>query len=117
MAGIVDALAVGSVRVAMPDDQELQGELVDAVVVFGLQPVGLGLAVLGERDQRGHVGGLGGEHQVEQDERVGSQRRSAASRLTAIQAATMSVCTMMNRHDPNTAVTASANRSPRVRCS
>jgi hypothetical protein len=36
----------------MPDDEVLQSELVDLVVVFGLDPVGVGLAVLAEQDQR-----------------------------------------------------------------
>jgi hypothetical protein len=38
--------------------------------VLGLDPVPLGRAVLAQEDQRRGVGGLGGEQQVEQDERV-----------------------------------------------
>ena len=39
-------------------------------VALGLGPVALLLAVLGQQDERRGVGGLGGEHEVEQDERV-----------------------------------------------
>ena len=40
-------------------------------VLLGLHAVAVGLPVLGQQDQRRGVGGLGGERQVEQDERVG----------------------------------------------
>jgi hypothetical protein len=44
--GLLDALAGFAVGVAVPGDEVLQGELVDPVVVFGLDPVGVGLAVV-----------------------------------------------------------------------
>src|SRR5207344_3557225 len=44
--------------------------LSDAAVGLGLGTVPQLLAVLGQQDQRGGVGGLGGEGQVQQDERV-----------------------------------------------
>jgi hypothetical protein len=53
------AAAVLAVGVAVPGDEVLQGELVDLIVVLGLDPVGVGLAVLAEQDQRGGVRGLG----------------------------------------------------------
>jgi hypothetical protein len=53
--GLLHAAAVVAVRVAVPDDEVLQGEMVDLVVVFGLDPVGFGLAVLAEQEQRGRV--------------------------------------------------------------
>src|SRR3984885_14994184 len=65
-----DAIAVLAVRVAVQDHQVLQGCLIDLVVVLGLDPVGVSLPVLAEQDQRGSVGGLSGEDQVQQDERV-----------------------------------------------
>ena len=46
------------------------GAGVDLAVELGLGPVAVVLAVLGEEDQRRGVGGLGGEGQVQQDERV-----------------------------------------------
>ena len=60
------------------DRRQLPGEVlgvglgagVDLAVELGLGPVALVLAVLGQQDQRGGVGGLGGERQVQQDERV-----------------------------------------------
>jgi hypothetical protein len=51
--GFLDAAAVRAVRVAVPGDQVGQRELVDPVVVLGLDPVGVGLAVLAEQDQMG----------------------------------------------------------------
>ena len=71
---LLHALAVFAVRVAVPGDEVPQGELVDLVVVFGFDAVGVGLAVVAQQDQRGGVGGLRGEQQVQQDER----RRRAA---------------------------------------
>ena len=64
------AVAVGAVRVAVQHGQVLQGGLIDPVVTVGLDPVRVGLPVLAEQDQRGHVGGLGRKDQVQQDERV-----------------------------------------------
>lgn len=72
--GLSDAVAGFAVGVAVPGDEVLQGKLVDPVVVFGFDPVGVGLTVMAEQDQGGGVGGPGGEEQVEQDERVGFQR-------------------------------------------
>src|SRR5271166_1064876 len=43
---------------------------IDLVVVFGVEPVLGGLAVLRHHDDRGGVGGLKTQRQVEQDERV-----------------------------------------------
>lgn len=51
-AGVVDASAVGAVLVTVPDDQELERDLVDPVVVLGFQPVGLRLPILAQQDQR-----------------------------------------------------------------
>src|SRR5580700_7703628 len=69
-SGPLDAIAVLAVRVAVQDHQVLQGGLIDPVIVLGLDPVGVSLPVLAEQDQRGSVGGLSGEDQVQQDERV-----------------------------------------------
>ena len=55
-------------------------------------PVAVGLARLGEQEQGGRVRGLRGAGEVEQDEGVRVQRRPTATALTAIQAATTSVC-------------------------
>src|SRR5271170_6685191 len=54
----------------MQDLQVLQRRLVCLVVVLGPDAVGVGLTVLAEEDQRGCVGGLSGEDQVQQNERV-----------------------------------------------
>jgi hypothetical protein len=48
--GLVPAPAIRAVRVAMPHDQILQRHLVDPIVVFGLNPVGVGLPILMEQD-------------------------------------------------------------------
>jgi hypothetical protein len=45
--------------VAVPGDEVLQRELVDAVVVLGGDAIGVGLPVLAEQDQRGGIRGLG----------------------------------------------------------
>ena len=47
-----------------------------AAVLLRLHPVPVGLPVLRQQDQRRGVGGLGGERQVEQDERVGVPAQS-----------------------------------------
>jgi hypothetical protein len=62
---------VRAVRAAVPGDQVRQCELVYPVVVLRLDPVGIGLPVLAQQDQRGRGARLGGERQVEQDERIG----------------------------------------------
>jgi len=56
-----------------------------------LAAVALGLAVLRQQDQRGGVGGLRREREVEQDERVRSQRSVAQIALTPIQTITRTV--------------------------
>jgi hypothetical protein len=63
-------LATGSVRAAVSGDEELQGELVNPVVVLSLDPVSVRLTVLREQQQRSRVCGLRGEQQVEQDEGI-----------------------------------------------
>jgi hypothetical protein len=67
---LADAGTCGAMRVAVPGDEVLQRDPVHAVVVLGGDPVDVGLPVLTEQDQWGGVGSLGGEDQVEQDERV-----------------------------------------------
>ena len=59
--GLLHAWGVLAVGVAVSRDDVSQGELLDPVVVFRFDPVGVGLPVLAEQDQRGGVGGLGGE--------------------------------------------------------
>jgi len=62
------------VHVAQQFGEAAQGQDVDVEVVFGFDAVPFGGAVLAEQDQRCGVGGLGGEQQVEQDERVRVER-------------------------------------------
>jgi hypothetical protein len=49
------------VGVAVPGDEVLQRELVDAVVVLGGDAIGFGLPVLAEQDEWGGLRGLSGE--------------------------------------------------------
>ena len=66
------------VRQRQPDAREFTGEELrvrlgagsNRSVVFRLSSVAFLLTVLGEEDQRRGIGGLHGEHQVQQDERV-----------------------------------------------
>jgi hypothetical protein len=75
----VDVVASGGVVLGLANASEFDREVVGGgalasvdVAVFGdLDAVAVGLAVLGEQDERGSVGGLSGEGQIEQDERVG----------------------------------------------
>jgi len=60
--------------------QRPQRQDIDVEVVFGLDPVTFGGAVLTQQDQRRRVGGLGGEQEVQQDERP-AQRDSAQSNV------------------------------------
>jgi hypothetical protein len=74
-----DVLAVGLLFDGQSHRGDLPGEIlglgqragIDLAVALDLGLVTVGLAVLGEQDQRRGVGGLGGEAQVEQDERIG----------------------------------------------
>jgi hypothetical protein len=56
----------------LPGEELGLGELagVGVPVAFDLHPVAVGLAVLGEQDQRGRVGRLGREDEVQEDERI-----------------------------------------------
>ena len=75
---VVEVLGRDHVTEGQADAGDLAGEelrvglraLGHAAVGLGLGPVPQLLAVLGQQDQRGGVGGLGGEGQVQQDERV-----------------------------------------------
>ena len=75
---VVEVLGGDHVAEGQADAGDLAGEelgvglraLGDAPVGLGLGAVAQLLAVLGQQDERGGVGGLGGEGQVEQDERV-----------------------------------------------
>jgi hypothetical protein len=58
------------VGVAVPGDEELESELVDAVVMLGFDAVSFGLPVLRQQEERRCVRGLCGEQEVEQDEGV-----------------------------------------------
>lgn len=113
--GVAYAVAVCAVGVAVPGDGVLQDELVDLVVALGLDPVGVGLAVLAEQDQWGGVGGLGGEEQVEQDERVGIPAVQHGDDVDGYPERDDSGLDDGNRQDPNTEVTESARRCPDVR--
>jgi len=75
---VVEVLGGDHVADGQPHTGDLAGQelgvglraLGHAAIGVGLRPVPELLAVLRQQDQRGGVGGLGGEGQVEQDERV-----------------------------------------------
>jgi hypothetical protein len=54
----VDARAVGSLGVTMPGREITQRELIDLIIVFGVDTVGVGLAVLAQQDKWRGVGSL-----------------------------------------------------------
>ncbi len=74
-----DEVAGGQLADGHPQRRQLAGQVLGVgpgagragAVLLGLHPVAVGLPVLRQQDQRRGVGGLGGEGQVEQDERVG----------------------------------------------
>jgi hypothetical protein len=77
--GVVEVLGGHHVGQRQPDGGQLPGQELgvglgpdrDLTVALDVGPVPVVLAVLGQQDQRGGVGGLRREGQVEQDERVG----------------------------------------------
>jgi hypothetical protein len=71
-----------------------------------------GLAGLGQQDEWCSVGRLGGERQVEQDERVRSHWKLNAAPLAAIQRTTRTVWPMMKRGVPKNRAKRSA-RTPK----
>ena len=92
-----------------PQAGHLAGQVVEvglhlgaaAAVLGGLLAVPVGLAGLGEQDQRRRVGGLGGEHQVEQDELPGVEPPALGPQeFQVIQAITTMVWISRNRAVP-----------------
>ena len=77
--GVAEVLVGDDVGQGQADRRQLAGQELgvglraglDLAIAFGLGPVAVVLAVLGQQDQRGGVGGLGREGQVQEDEGVG----------------------------------------------
>src|ERR1700722_9139911 len=68
--GPLPAAAGRAMPPLLQEPQVPQGPLIDVVVVLGLDAISIGLPVLAKQDQRGRVGSLGREDQVQQDEGV-----------------------------------------------